>query len=228
MALKQWFVAAVVLPWSIVSAHAQFGLKCDSPSFSDSLATSTYSVDIQAAIRATCAYNKKSAEINATFGKNGWSDDLFPKARIDIAELTELANKAAELNFATNDPRALGNIRNIYTHLGDQKRWLADNEKRLARRQHAAAAPTPGDGSLADQSQASASATYVFVVFQDNISNDDKATFLKAYQASIVDGPDKDGAYRLSLNAPPPADQLQLVLDSMKSQTNILKNAFAK
>lgn len=207
------------------SAQAQFGLKCDAPEFAYALNESSFSSDIKDAIRATCAFNKKSAEISVTFGKPGWSWDLLPKARADIEELRHLADAAADLNFKTGDQRALGNIKHMYLRVGDQQRWLRGEESKYERLKQKAqnTQPAPADGT-----QTSADATFLFVVFQDNVSSADRDAFLQAYSASIIDGPDANQVYRLRLSAPLEADQLQTVLTSMNTQTAVVKSAFAR
>lgn len=206
-------------------AQAQFGLKCDAPEFAYALNESSFSSDIKDAIRATCAFNKKSAEIGVTFGKPGWSWDLLPKARADIEELRHLADAAADLNFKTGDPRALGNIKHMYLRVGDQQRWLRGEESKYERLKQKAQSTQPGP---ADGTQTSADATFLFVVFQDNVSSADKDAFLQAYSASIIDGPDANQVYRLRLAASLEPDQLQTVLTSMNTQTRVVKSAFAR
>jgi hypothetical protein len=208
--------------------QAQFGMKCDSPAFAYTLNEAKFPEDIEAAIRATCAFNKKNAEMAQTFGKMGWSWDLLPKARSDVAELKDLANTAAELNFKTRDPRALGNIRNMYMRVGDQQRWLAEAEAQFARRQATLVTAPQSVGASPDPTQTSANATFLYVVFQDDISKADKDAFLQAYSASIVNGPDANQTYRLSLPAALSANELQQVLESMNSQTKVVKSVFAK
>jgi len=232
--------AAGVLPWQALAtalaalvccatrAPAQFGVKCDSPSFATAPDGTKLSEDMQAAVRATCIFNMKNTEIRETFGKAGWSWDLLPKARADVSDLTNLADVAAELNFKTSDQRALGNIRRMYIRVGERRRWLANEERKFAIRQQKLAVSPPQAGGSADSLAAAESAMFVFVVFQDGISNGDKDSFLRAYGALIVDGPNQDKSYRLSLGAPVPRDQLRLVLDSMKSQKEIVRTAFAR
>lgn len=75
------------------------------------------------------------------------------------------------------------------------------------------------------QGPAPGSVDVVAVIFQKNLPASDMATFLQAYQLTIVEGPDAEGIYKLRLHDPLPADQLQQLIESVKSQTAIVVDA---
>jgi hypothetical protein len=68
---------------------------------------------------------------------------------------------------------------------------------------------------------------FVFVAFQSNISAADLVAFLQAYKVSIVEGPSAEGYYTVRLPDPLPSDQFQQVVESMKSQTQLVTNVVA-
>lgn len=75
------------------------------------------------------------------------------------------------------------------------------------------------------QGPAPGSVDVVAVIFQKDLSASDMATFLQAYQLTIVEGPDAEGIYKLRLHDPLPADQLQQLIESVKSQTAVVVDA---
>lgn len=77
---------------------------------------------------------------------------------------------------------------------------------------------TPAQTPAAEQAAPQA----VFVIFQQNLSAADLAAFLQAYKVSIAEGPSAEGVYKLRVDASLAGDQLQQMVDSMKSQDNIV------
>lgn len=77
---------------------------------------------------------------------------------------------------------------------------------------------TPTQAPAAEQ----AAPQSVFVVFQQNLSAADLAAFLQAYKVSIAEGPSAEGVYKLRVDTSLAGDQLQQMVDSMKSQDNIV------
>lgn len=67
--------------------------------------------------------------------------------------------------------------------------------------------------------------SFVMVNLQPNVVVEDVNAFLQAYHATLVEGPNADGLCKLRLAEPLPAGQLQLFLDSMRTQTKIVRSA---
>jgi hypothetical protein len=126
----------------IGEARAQFGIDCTVPGYEQTLAEAKFPEKIEAAIRATCAFNKKANELHAHFGKGGWPLSLFPQFQQEVKNVEELGNRAAELNFAANDQRAFGNIKNIYIQIGSNKSWLGRAEEMFQAKQKRGRAAT--------------------------------------------------------------------------------------
>ena len=79
-----------------------------------------------------------------------------------------------------------------------------------------AAAPKPSAGS------------FVAVAFVPTITAADITTFLKAYNVTLVDGPNANGSYRIRLSTDTlPSDEMQRVIDSMRSQTAMVTSVDA-
>ena len=85
-------------------------------------------------------------------------------------------------------------------------------------------APLPGRLSAGSR-PAIASGSFVNVSFLQTITSGDITRFLQAYNATIVAGPNADGVYRLRVtDATMPASRLQEVVDSMRSQTEMVQS----
>jgi hypothetical protein len=92
------------------------------------------------------------------------------------------------------------------------KRWSLGATPPQSQPQSSTAAPAP-------------TPSFVFVEFQPNLASDDITALLRAYQVSIVEGPNASGFYKLQLSSPLPPDQLHQFLESMRTQTNVVKAA---
>lgn len=65
--------------------------------------------------------------------------------------------------------------------------------------------------------------TYLSIIFQPTATTADMTTFLKAYNLQMASGPNEGGAYRVLVSKEQvPADQLNQLVQSMRSQTNIV------
>lgn len=65
--------------------------------------------------------------------------------------------------------------------------------------------------------------TFVQLTFQPTVTSADITAFLKSYNVTMADGPSNDGVYRIKLSTDQMAsDQYGKVVDSMRSQTNIV------
>ncbi len=112
--------------------------------------------------------------------------------------------------------------------LQDKQKAQAELQKRAEDEGNRLEASKASGGSSSTDGATAAGSTFVYVIFQDDISKADKDEFLQAYSVSIVDGPNPNQSYRLRLGEQLAQDQLQLVLNSMNSQTRVVKLAFAK
>jgi hypothetical protein len=68
----------------------------------------------------------------------------------------------------------------------------------------------------------------ISIVFQPTATVTDVTSFLASYRAELGQGPDKDGVYRLRLDdGSLTPDQVQQIIDSMRSQTTIVSSVGA-